>query len=139
MTSEEAQKERRKEYKRKWAAALSPEHRRAAYCKWRDADPRNLLLAGARTRAKELGLEFNLTKEDLQVPDVCPALGIPLVPGRTKLHANSPSLDRIDPAKGYISGNVMVISWRANTLKNNANADELRKIADYIDKYLRLN
>lgn len=37
----------------------------------------------------------------------------------------SPSLDRIDSSKGYVKGNVRVISARANMLKNNATVEEL--------------
>jgi hypothetical protein len=47
---------------------------------------------------------------------------------------SSPSLDRIDNSKGYVKGNVAVISFRANTLKNNATADELRAIANFMDE-----
>jgi hypothetical protein len=45
-------------------------------------------------------------------------------------------LDRIDNNEGYVKGNVAVISFRANTLKNNATAEELRAIADYMDEAL---
>jgi len=45
---------------------------------------------------------------------------------------NVPSVDRIDPTKGYIKGNVEVISWRANHLKNNATVEELEAIVNYM-------
>lgn len=41
---------------------------------------------------------------------------------------NSPSLDRIVPERGYVAGNLRVISNRANTLKNNATIDEMRLV-----------
>jgi hypothetical protein len=41
---------------------------------------------------------------------------------------NSPSLDRIDTSKGYVKGNVWVISWRANKLKSDATLAELESI-----------
>lgn len=45
----------------------------------------------------------------------------------------SPSLDRLDSSKGYVKGNVRVISKRANQLKNNATVEEMRMVlADLI-------
>ena len=45
------------------------------------------------------------------------------------------SLDRIDISKGYVLGNVAVISLKANTLKNNADIEQLRRILSYVEKY----
>jgi hypothetical protein len=42
-------------------------------------------------------------------------------------------VDRINPALGYVPGNIAVISWRANNLKRDAAAAELRRIADWMD------
>lgn len=42
--------------------------------------------------------------------------------------ANSPSLDKINPIKGYVKGNVRVISQRANWLKNDATYEEMETI-----------
>ena len=50
----------------------------------------------------------------------------------------SPSLDRIDSTKGYVPGNVWVISNKANRMKSNAAAEELiifaKSVLDYWDK-----
>jgi len=52
------------------------------------------------------------------VPEFCPVLGIKIVPGRQgkgkATEDNSPSLDKFIPEKGYVPGNIAVISWRAN-------------------------
>lgn len=115
---------------------------RCKACKTREytqLDPRRKLLYNAKNRAKERGLDFNLELEDIVIPETCPALGIPLFPcvgkGRISMkHAwNSPTLDRVDPFGGYTKGNVCVISARANFLKNDATADELRAILAYMD------
>jgi UDP-N-acetylenolpyruvoylglucosamine reductase len=45
---------------------------------------------------------------------------------------NSPSIDKIVPEKGYIDGNVQVISLKANVMKNNATPDDLRRFAAWI-------
>jgi hypothetical protein len=50
----------------------------------------------------------------------------------------SPSLDRIDNNKGYIKGNVEVISWKANIMKSNASPEELVEFAKAIlEKFQR--
>ena len=46
---------------------------------------------------------------------------------------DSPSFDCFMPALGYVRGNVSVMSWRANHLKNDATSDELRAVADWMD------
>ncbi len=90
----------------------------------------------AKSRAKKKGIEFSLSVEDIAVPDVCPVLGIPLYTNRGKAGPNSPSIDRIDNKKGYILGNVQVISYRANMLKGDASIEEVRRVLAYMDRYL---
>ena len=87
------------------------------------------LLKWARYRARKKNREFDLKSADLMVPNYCPILGIPLIPGgRTK---NSPTLDRIDNSKGYTKDNVIVISNLANTIKNHATPDEIIKVGKF--------
>jgi hypothetical protein len=100
---------------------------------WAKNKPEKHLLYAAKQRAKKLGLPFNITEGDIVIPEVCPVLGIPLLRGDSTSTFNSPSLDRIVPALGYVRGNIAVISKRANSIKNDANADELRKVAAWID------
>lgn len=88
---------------------------------------------GARRRAEEFGVPFAISISDIHVPTHCPALGIPLIKGG-RLHPNSPTLDRILPPKGYVVGNIAVISWRANKLKNNATPEELTALAAWLEK-----
>jgi hypothetical protein len=81
------------------------------------------------------GHEFSITPEDIPLPDNCPVLGIPLTlyPDKTNLD-DSPSVDRIDNTKGYIPGNVRVISNRANGLKSDGTKPEFQSIIEYIDR-----
>jgi hypothetical protein len=79
-------------------------------------EPLKELCARAKKRADKLGLPYLLTPSQLVIPERCPALGIPLRVGG-KRSMNSPSLDRICPSEGYVSGNVRVISDHANRLK----------------------
>jgi len=89
------------------------------------------LLAGARKRAKDKSLPFDLELSDIVIPEFCPMLGIRLEVQEGHSSACSPTLDRIIPEKGYIKGNVQVISMRANQIKSDATADELMAVAKY--------
>lgn len=89
------------------------------------ADPRMAMWRGARERAKRSGLPFDISVSDIVVPERCPVFGVPLAVARGRAQPNSPSLDRIDSAAGYVVGNVRVISKRANTIKNDATVAEL--------------
>lgn len=91
--------------------------------------PGYALFDRARKRAQSRGLDFNITRENIIIPDVCPALGIALILG-SKRGPGSPSLDRIDPSLGYIVGNIRVISDRANRLKSNRSLRTLLRLAE---------
>lgn len=84
----------------------------------------------AKQRADRDGRPFSITMDDIVIPAVCPVLGIPIIPGVGKVTQNSPSLDRIKPERGYVPGNVRVISFRANSLKQDATVEELEKVLD---------
>lgn len=98
---------------------------KAAQVRYRKEHPRKYLLALAKRRAPAKGQEFSISMSDLpEIPEVCPLLGIVIDPYAEKL-SHHPSIDRIDSSKGYVPGNVQIISQRANMLKNNATLDEL--------------
>lgn len=83
----------------------------------------------AKARAKRLNLQFDLTIDYLKsiwVDDgsLCPVLGIPMYSTSDTLDS-IPSVDRIDPTRGYVQDNIRIISYRANTLKSNASSKEL--------------
>jgi hypothetical protein len=88
------------------------------------------MVGGAKARAVKFNREFNLTKDDIHIPEFCPLLGIPLFIADGKKHAkyNSPSLDRIDPLRGYTKDNVWVISHKANTMKSSATFEEFETL-----------
>lgn len=91
----------------------------------------------ARQRAKRKGLPFAITVADIIVPEFCPVLGVKLEIGTGCMQRCSPTLDRVIPELGYVPGNVAVISLRANTMKQDATAAELRVLADWIDNHTR--
>jgi hypothetical protein len=85
----------------------------------------------AKQRAKNLGIPFSIEIDDIKVPKLCPVLGIPLIRGSKKQQDNSPTLDRMSPSRGYIKGNIAVISYLANRIKTNANAEQIERVATY--------
>lgn len=103
-------------------------------------DPSRYLWMAARQRARTQQLEFNLEPSDLIIPERCPILGLVLEfhvgKGRREAtRANAPSVDRVDSTKGYIKGNVQVISWRANAIKSNGTAEDHQKISAYMQSH----
>jgi hypothetical protein len=91
--------------------------------------PEYALYQSAKKRAKRKGTEFSIELEDIVIPETCPCLGINLSTAVDQAQDNSPSLDRIDPLKGYTRDNIWVISYKANRIKNNATKDELLAVA----------
>lgn len=86
-----------------------------------------------RHHSKKKGWDFNLDESDISVPEVCPVLGIPLSVNNSESNKDdSPSIDRIDPKKGYTKGNVAVISMKANRIKNDASLEDLQKVVDWL-------
>lgn len=98
----------------------------------RKNNPEKYLLKAAKKRAKEKNLPFNIDVEDIVIPNVCPVFGFLLEAGTISERDNSPSLDKIIPELGYVKGNVMVISFKANTLKRDGSLEDFEKIIRYI-------
>lgn len=93
---------------------------------------------GARCRSKKYGVPFSITYDDLPpVPEFCPVLGIPITCNTGKRSDNSPSIDRIDNSLGYCPGNVQVISFRANKLKNDSTVEELERVVAFMKRTIR--
>jgi len=104
------------------------------YKKWYSENPNTFLIKGAKYRAKKRNIPFDITAEDVIIPEICPVLGIPLKAGEKIVCNSSPTIDRIKPELGYVKGNIQVISYRANTLKSNATIEELLKVVEHLVK-----
>ena len=98
-------------------------------------DARVRLLFSSSVNSKTKGTEHKIGLDDIILPERCPYLGIAIdydPPSVRKLRGrqpNGPSIDRIDPTKGYLPGNVQVISDLANRMKQNATLDQLLTFA----------
>lgn len=112
-----------------------PDKARDLACRSHERNYANRMWAAARRRAAKKGVPFTITPSDITLPEYCPVLGLKLdysvgTKGRKASH-NSPNLDRRLPELGYVPGNVLVISKKANTIKSNATPEELLKVANY--------
>jgi len=96
--------------------------------------PEKRMFRRAKVRAKERGLEFSISLEDVVIPKVCPILGVELKvhKGSSGGKPESPALDRIDNDRGYVKGNVMVVSHLANMMKSSATTEQMIKFAEWV-------
>ena|SRR5579863_5331668 len=97
-----------------------------------EQNPERIIFRSARTRARNMGLDFTLEIKDISIPKFCPVLKIPLNISKGQAAPNSPSLDRIDNSKGYTKDNIRIISWRANILKKDGTIKEFEQIIKYM-------
>lgn len=98
-----------------------------------------------KTGAKRRKIEFAITYEDVEKLMVthCPVLGIELnynlLTNKSKVLSNSPSLDRINNDKGYLPGNIIIVSQLVNRVKTSLTLQEIPevmgKIITFYDKY----
>lgn len=134
LDNPEKYKEYHKTYRKKNAAKY-----KEYISKWQVKNNEKYIITAIKSRAKKLGIEFNIDATDIKIPSTCPILGIPILKefkgvGNSNRgpRATSPSLDRIDNTKGYVKGNVHIISNKANVMKNSATPEELLQFAYWI-------
>jgi len=98
--------------------------------------PERVMWIRARHRAGKKGIPFNLEPADVVIPARCPVLGIKLAKGKGLCTDNSPEIDRIVAKKGYVKGNIVVVSRRANRVKSNLSIKDLVRIAGFYKQFL---
>jgi hypothetical protein len=87
----------------------------------------------AKKRSEKTGIEFNIELDDIKIPKLCPVFGFEFEVGVGKGPTDkSPSLDRIDNSKGYVKGNIQIISFKANRLKNDCDIVDIEKLLCYM-------
>lgn len=105
-------------------------------------DPIKVMLYDAKKRAKKKNLPFDIVGKDIERVTHCPVFGVELdyLPAPKKCGikplppANRASLDRLVPELGYVKENVIIVSWRANKLRNDASPTELKLLAEFYCK-----
>jgi hypothetical protein len=95
------------------------------------------LLRSAKSRAQRNNLEFDISIDDIIVPEVCPVLGIELNREVSQRggQSDSPSIDRIDSSKGYVKGNIWVISLKANRNKGDFTLSQLETLVKLMKEH----
>ena len=100
--------------------------------------PAYVMWTSANHRAKVKGVPFSIEPKDIIIPEFCPVFGTKLEVGKCRIkgetRANAASLDRIISDLGYVKGNIRVISYRANTMKSDASVEEIKRLAEWLEK-----
>lgn len=98
-----------------------PKNKHVNYHMWRNA----------KLRANRYSIPFTIKLDDIVIPSHCPVTGVKLERSDNGSPApHSPSIDRIDPSKGYHLDNIHVISHRANAIKTNFTIEQLERLLE---------
>lgn len=92
------------------------------------------MIRNTKFMAKRRKIMFDLKYTDFDLPEYCPLLNIKLTfKGETDANdLTHATIDRLDNSKGYIPGNILVISRLANNMKSCANFEQLLTFSNNI-------
>lgn len=119
--------EEKKLYAKKWAAE-NREKKNIYAERYKEKYLNKYLWKSCKKNAAVRNLSFEIDYTDIIIPSVCPVFQTPFV--RKTMYAAS--VDRIDSTKGYIKGNIQVMSRLANFMKSSANKEQLRLFAKWV-------
>jgi hypothetical protein len=125
--------ERKRETDRAWRAA-NIERCRENEAKWDAANPTKVAMQSAKKRAKQYGVPFEgaIEQELGEYPTHCPVCHVEMVShiGEGRMQSDSPSVDRLVPAIGYVPGNVSWMCQGCNAAKKDGTMEDLRARRD---------
>ncbi len=130
-----ATREEKAEYARRWRER-HPERCRESRQAWKENNPAHYLFQKAKARAKQKGLEFDLTIEWVQRRlDLgrCEVSRLPFdydLGTFTKANPWSPTIDRRDSAAGYTTENCRLVVWAYNAAKNTWSDEVVLELAE---------
>lgn len=125
-------KERQKGYQSPTHNARNRIHYRTKRAECYRRDPLHYLWRTAYHRSKQNGVEFSIVKDDIKLNRICPIFGIEL-DVLTNNAETGMSLDRVDNTKGYVPGNCVVISRKANRLKGDGTVEQFKALIKYME------
>lgn len=87
-----------------------------------------------RSRASSLKVKCDVDAEYLESiwTGICPVFGIKIIHTTDRSDESAAELDRKNPNGGYVKGNVVFMSRKANRIKNNVSITELTKILEWM-------
>lgn len=101
--------------------------------RWGIKNPERRIFGSAKRSASRRSLDFNIELSDIIIPKICPYLGWEITSILTAgFVITNASIDRINSSKGYIKGNIQVISRLANLMKSMATDEQLVIFANNI-------
>lgn len=101
-----------------------------------------VLLNYARDRARNHGLDFDIDRafiSDKLDRGVCELSGIRITresPGNYRTHPFAPSLDRINPSKGYTKENTRLVCFAVNRARSDWGDEVLLTMAEALVKHI---
>ncbi len=119
----EAHREEKNEANRKYTKN-NLEKIRIKTQKWRKANPFKYALSTIKNRSNKKGVSFDLTEEYLfrlwnDCAGICPMTGVPMLKTSNGNNPFMMSIDRLDPEKGYIKGNIRLVNLWYNMTRRN--------------------
>ena len=106
-------------------------------------NPYHQLFHNFKKRASFAKVPFELSKENMieifdNGGDTCPVFGFKYIKDADKNNRDyAPSLDRIDPKKGYTKENTIVVSMLANRIKTDATIDQIGKVYQFYKNIIK--
>ena len=91
------------------------------------------LISSIKSRCQRKNIPFNLSEYEIELNQridsgVCEVSGFPLRLVYGKQNYDSPSIDRIDPKKGYVYENVRIVAFAVNASMGNWGEAKFRQI-----------
>lgn len=98
---------------------------------WSKVSFEKRMLNRTKARAKRKGLTFDLELSDIILPEYCPVFFIDFEYGHIDW---TYSIDRIDNNKGYVKGNIQIVSNKANRLKGDASVEDIEMLLRFMKR-----
>lgn len=90
------------------------------------------IIRSAKSRSKKMGFPSDLDEDELSqqmLTGRCAVTGVPFLFDKIR-GPFTPSLDRIDPSKGYTKDNVRLVSWIFNRIRSDYEEEDVLRFIE---------